>query len=141
MATAPARTIGEALGTTASGLTPRVAASLAYAAWWASGAVMLAIEPANQFVRFHAAQALAGFGALWLLGIVLWGLSFLSAFVHPAVFRGFALLGPAAWGLGIATWAWCTWQASTGRRGKLPWVGEWAERWAGREKITAPGGE
>ena len=125
------------LGVTSTGLPPRVAACLAYSVWWASGALLLAIEPRNRFVRFHAAQALAGFGALWLCGVALWGLSFLAAFVSPLAFRVAAILGPMAWALGVFAWAWCTWQAASGRTGKLPWVGAWADARAARERDAA----
>ena len=115
------------LGTTSTGVPPRWAACLAYSVWWASGALMLAIEPRNRFVRFHAAQALAGFGLVWLAGITLWGLAFVMAFVSPTAFRLTAVLGPVVWGVGVIAWGWCTWQAATGRRGMLPWVGRWAD--------------
>jgi uncharacterized membrane protein len=115
------------LGTTSTGLSPRLAACLAYSTWWVSGALMLAIEPRNPFVRFHAAQAFAGFGLLWLVGIALWGLSFLMAFLSPAAFRVAALLGPLVWALGVAAWVWCLYQAARGRRWRMPWVGDWAE--------------
>ena len=45
-----------------TGLTPRVAASLAYLAGPLSGALLLATEPASRFVRFHAWQAVLALG-------------------------------------------------------------------------------
>jgi uncharacterized membrane protein len=126
------------LGTTSTGLPPRLAACLAYSLWWASGALMLAIEPENRFVRFHATQALAGFGALWLAGLALWGLSFLMAFVSAAAFRATAVLGPLVWSIGVAAWAWCTWQAAAGRRRGLPLVGAWVARLADGEADDVP---
>jgi uncharacterized membrane protein len=117
---------GESLGQTSTGLPPRLAACLAYSLWWASGALLLAVEPRNQYVRFHAAQALAGFGLIWLCGIALWGLSFLLAFVSPAAFRTAALVGPLVWALGVLAWLWCLWQAARGRWWRIPGVGEWA---------------
>lgn len=125
------------LGETSTGLPPRVAACLAYSVWWASGALVLAIEPRNRFVRFHAAQALAGFGAIWLGEIALWGLSFLMAFVSPLAFRVTAILGPTAWAVGVGAWAWCIWQAASGRMWKMPWVGAWADARAARERDAA----
>jgi uncharacterized membrane protein len=125
---------GVDLGETSSGVSPRWAACLAYSMWWASGALMLAIEPRNTFVRFHALQSLVGLGAAWLAGISLWGLAFLMAFVSPLAFRVTAVLGPIVWAVGIAAWLWCTWQAATGRQGMLPWAGRWAAARAERER-------
>ena len=113
------------LGETSSGLSPRTAACLAYSTWWVSGAVMLAAEPTNRFVRFHAWQATLVFGGLWLVGITLWGLSFAAAFVSPLAFRVVALVAPLAWAMAILAWVTCLWQAGHSRWFELPWVGPW----------------
>ena len=50
-------------GSSFTGLTPHVAASLAYLAGPFSGALLLATETESRFVRFHAWQAVVGLGA------------------------------------------------------------------------------
>ena len=105
---------------TVSGLSPRAAACLAYAMWWVSGALMLAIEPTQPYVRFHARQAVRGFGAIWLVGMALWGLSVGLVFVSPVGFRVAAVLGQLTWAVGIAAWVVCLVKAWQGERWVLP---------------------
>jgi uncharacterized membrane protein len=103
-----------------------------------SGALLLAVEPANRFVRFHAWQSTVAFGGFWLAGIGLWAVSFLMAFVSPFAFKAAAVLAPLAWLAAVLTWLVCLWQAAHGRWFELPWVGPWVaarllrERGAGR---------
>ncbi|MCL4845483.1 MAG: DUF4870 domain-containing protein [Acidobacteria bacterium] len=105
---------------TSTGLGPETAAVLAYALWWVSGALMLALEPRHRFVRFHARQALVGFGTLWAVGVAVWAASFLAAFVSPSLFRFLAVLGPAIWLAGLALWVTCIVQAWRGEAWRLP---------------------
>src|SRR5215208_6372336 len=65
----PMAEIPDPPGTTVWGLDPNVAAALAYAIGWVSGAVLLIFEP-NKFVRFHALQSTIVFGALSLAWMV-----------------------------------------------------------------------
>ena len=44
------------------GLDPRVAAVVAYSAWWITGIAFLVVERADPAVRFHAAQSAIVFG-------------------------------------------------------------------------------
>lgn len=111
---------------TSTGLPPRLAACLAYSAWWVSGALVLAAEPTHPFVRFHARQALVGFGAIWLVGVVLWAASFLAAFVSPWAFRAVAVLANLVWVGGLTAWVVCLVAAGRGRRWALPLVGRGA---------------
>lgn len=105
---------------TASGLSPRTAACLAYAAWWVSGGVMLAIEPMHPFVRFHARQAWVGFGTIWLAGVACWAASFAAAFVSPLALRVAAVLANVIWAGGLACWVACLVSAARGRRWAMP---------------------
>lgn len=105
---------------TSTGLPPRVAACLAYAAWWVSGGIVLAAEPSHPFVRFHARQALVGFGVIWLAGVTLWATSFLAAFVSPWLFRAAAALANLVWVLGLVAWVICLVAAARGRAWSLP---------------------
>jgi uncharacterized membrane protein len=117
----PVREAGATLDLpTSTGLPPRVAACLAYAAWWVSGGIVLAAEPRHPFVRFHARQALVGFGVIWLAGVTLWATSFLAAFVSPWLFRAAAALANLVWGLGLVAWVACLVAAARGRAWSLP---------------------
>ena len=55
-----------------TGLTPHVAASLAYLAGPFSGALLLATERESGFVRFHAWQAVVGLGLLGIAAVLFW---------------------------------------------------------------------
>jgi uncharacterized membrane protein len=107
---------------TNTGLGPETAAALAYALWWVSGALMLALEPRHRFVRFHARQALVGFGTLWAVGVSVWAASFLAAFVSPSLFRVLAVLGPAVWLVVLWLWVTCIVRAWRGEAWRLPFT-------------------
>jgi uncharacterized membrane protein len=89
--------------------------------------LVLAAEPHHPFVRFHARQALVGFGALWLLGVALWASSFVAAFASPVVFRALAVLANVVWACGLVAWVACMVGAARGARWALPWMG-WLRR-------------
>lgn len=111
-----------------TGLSPRVAAILCYAAGWASGLVLLAIERQSRFVRFHAYQAVVGFGGLTLIAVTCWVLTILMAFLSPAAFRVMAVVTQVAWIALVVTWLFVVVEVSQGKRRKLPLVGKRAER-------------
>lgn len=114
-----------------TGLSPRVAGLLCYAAAWASGLLLVAIERDSRFVRFHAWQSLLGFGALTLLALVAWGVTILMAFISPAAFRVMSYVTQIIWIALGATWILAVVMVAQGRRWKMPLVGKWAERFAG----------
>jgi len=114
-----------------TGLSPRVAGLLCYAAAWASGLLLVAIERDSRFVRFHAWQSLLGFGALTLFALAAWGVNILMAFVSPAAFRVMSYVTLIAWIVLGATWIFTVVMVAQGRRWKMPLVGKWAERFAG----------
>ena len=122
-ATRPDGGAAEAAGVTSTGLPERVAATLAYALWWASGALMLALEPRNAYVRFHARQALVGYGRIWLLAVLLWAGSFAAVFVSPLTFHAAARVAQATWAVAIGLWAVSLVLAARGRRWRVPLVG------------------
>ncbi len=64
----------EAHEKTDSGLSPNVAAALAYVFGWLSGLAVLLLERENRFVRFHALQSILVFAPLTALAI---GLAFI----------------------------------------------------------------
>jgi uncharacterized membrane protein len=114
-----------------TGLSPRVAGLLCYAAAWASGLLLVAIERDSRFVRFHAWQSLLGFGALTLLALGAWGLTLLMAFVSPGAFRVMGFVTQCLWMALGAAWLFAVVMVAQGRRWKMPLVGKWAERFAG----------
>jgi uncharacterized membrane protein len=120
----------EPLDISSTGLSPRVAGLLCYAAAFASGLLFVAIERDSRFVRFHAWQSLLGFGALTLAALVAWGVTILMPFVSLTAFRVMAWVTQIAWIALGATWIFAVVMVARGRRWKMPLVGKWAERLA-----------
>jgi uncharacterized membrane protein len=120
-----------------TGLTPRVAAFMAYLAGPFSGALLLAVERTNTFVRFHAWQALVGLGAIGVAAVLSLALAFALLIVSPTAFWAMlwvAALTGVAW---VAVWGLCLVQAYQGRRWKLPFFGDYAERRAALTNLPA----
>jgi uncharacterized membrane protein len=114
-----------------TGLTPRAAATLAYLAGPLSGALLLATEPANAFVRFHAWQAVVGLGLLGLGAVVCLTLAFVLLLVSPTAFWAFLWLAAATGAAWIGVWGVCVVSAYKGRVMKLPLAGAYSARHAG----------
>ena len=119
-------------GVSSTGLPPNTAAALSYLAWWVSGLLFFLVERENRFVKFHAAQALVGLGALWALGFTMWVLAFGALFVSAGAFKIFLYLSYAAWLAGMITWAVCIVRAWKGDEFELPLVGGVARRMASK---------
>jgi uncharacterized membrane protein len=110
-----------------TGLTPSLAAALAYLAGPFSGLVILLAEHTSGFVRFHAWQSVIGLGALALLAVGFLFLAFAGLLVSPGAFMVFywmSALTAATW---VVAWAICLVKAFGGEMWKLPWVGDRAE--------------
>jgi uncharacterized membrane protein len=115
-----------------TGLTPQVAATLAYLAGPFSGALLLATERTDRYVRFHAWQALLGLGALGSAAVLALVLAFVMLIASPTAFwvmLWLAAIAAVAW---VAAWGICLVQAYKGRTWKLPLAGDYAERYAAR---------
>ena len=99
-----------------------------------SAIALLVIAPfsGRPFVRFHALQAVFTFGAMFALTVamrVMLGLFFLV----PLLGRMLAVLVLMGMWVGfLALWIWLMAQALQGNRYKLPFLGDYAERQAGR---------
>ncbi len=115
-----------------TGLTPRMAASMAYLAGPFSGLLLLAVERTNDFVRFHAWQAVIGLGLVGIAAFAFLVLAFAFLIVSPTAFWIMLWLSAAAGLVWLGTWAVCLFQAYHGRHWKLPFLGEYAERKASR---------
>lgn len=111
-----------------TGLEPNTAAALAYLAGPFSGVLVLLAERTNEFVRFHALQAIVGLGGLGLLAVLLLVGAFAALLVSPAGFTVMYWLAFITGGLWLIVWAACLVQAFTGRSWKLPLAGSFAER-------------
>ena len=114
--------------TSSTGLAPNVAAGFSYLAWWVSGLLFYLVERENRFVKFHAAQALVGLGALFGAGFLLFIVALASLFVSAGAFKIFIYLSYAVWLVGIIAWAVCVVRAWKGEEFELPWAGQVARR-------------
>lgn len=97
------------------GMKVRTAGLLCYLFGWIGGLVFLFLEPRNRFIRFHAIQSILFFGAITILGWVFGFFPFASGIVGLVGFIGWLVLIIAAY---------------RGRYYKLPFFGDYAERFA-----------
>jgi uncharacterized membrane protein len=105
---------------TSMGLEENVAGLLCYVLGWITGLVFFLLETESKFVRFHAMQSIVVFGALTVAGIVLGWIPIIGA-----VFS--SILGL----LGVVLWIILMVKAYQGKKYKLPWVGDFAEKRTG----------
>lgn len=117
-----------------TGLEPSVAAALAYLAGPFSGILILLVERANPYVRFHAWQAVLGLGGLGLLATGTLFFSFLTLLLSPLAFTVMYRLSEVVALVWVVAWVWCLVKAFTGHAWKMPVAGRYAERLA-----TIPG--
>lgn len=113
-----------------TGLTPRVAAVLAYLAGPFSGVLVLLAERTSGLVRFHAWQSVLGLGVLGVIVVALLGLAFASLIVSARAFFFLYLVAGLVWASWVVCWVICMVQAFNGRRWKLPIAGDYAERFS-----------
>lgn len=114
--------------TSSTGLPPNSAAALSYLAWWLTGLLFFLVERENRFVKFHAAQAMVGLGAIWVVGLTLWIFAFAALFVSASVFKILLYLAYGVWLAGMIAWAVCLVRAWQGDQFELPWAGKIARR-------------
>lgn len=110
------------------GLSPRVAATLAYSAWWVTGLLFWAIERRDLYVRFHAAQAVAAFGVIAALIAGFCILAAASLSFLPSAFMLFLWAAVLTWGAGLGLWVVAMWHAAGGRVWRIPLASDLAER-------------
>ena len=111
---------------TATGLEEKIAGLLCYVLGWVSGIVFLILEPKNKFVRYHAMQSIITFGALTVVSIVLSILGLI-----PFIGVVFDIIGGLVGALAFILWIVLIVTAAQGKKYKLPWAGDQAEKWAG----------
>jgi len=112
------------MNNSSTGLTENVAGTLCYAAGWITGLVFLLVEKSSGYVRFHAMQSLMTFGILAVAG-------FLIQFA-PGLGQ---LVGFALGALSLVLWIVCMVKAWQGERWKVPFIGDEAEKQAGRMSL------
>jgi uncharacterized membrane protein len=111
-----------------TGLTPRVAAALAYSAWWVTGLLFWLIERHDPYVRFHAAQSLAAFGLIAAMIAAFFAMAAASLSFLPNAFAMFVWAGVIVWGAGLALWVASLWRAALGQTWRIPLAAELADR-------------
>jgi len=120
-------------GRSTTGLEPRTAAALAYLAGPFSGGLMLWLERENDFVRFHATQALIGLGGLALALIASYLFGVMAMFVSASLVTVFFNVAAVIWIVLVIATLLCAWKAWSGERWRLPLVADYADRFlAGR---------
>ena len=103
-----------------TGLDPNFAAALAYLAGPFSGILILLVERANGYVRFHAWQAIVGLGGLGALAVGVLVLSFLTLLLSPFVFTVMYRLSEVIAVVWVVAWVMCLVKALTGKAWKMP---------------------
>ena len=124
----PEAAAGGAPAASSTGLQPRTGALLAYLGWWVTGALMLLVERRDRFVRFHAAQALAGLGAVWLAGMLVYLLAFGLLSLGVAGFTAMLWIALAIWAAGVGLWLVSLVKAFRGERWRMPLAASIADR-------------
>jgi uncharacterized membrane protein len=115
-----------------TGLDPDLAAALAYLAGPFSGVLILLVERANGFVRFHAWQSILGLGGIGMLSAATLVLSFATLLISPFVFTVMYRFSEIVAILWVVVWAICLVKAFRGSRWEMPLVGRYAARLATR---------
>jgi uncharacterized membrane protein len=118
-----------------TGLDENIAGLLCYVAGWISGLIFYLIDR-RPFVRFHAAQSMVVFGALFVVGIALniffhmsWMLGVFGGMVGAAIT---GLISTVIWLMCLVAWVLCMVKAYQHERFKLPFLGDIAENIAGK---------
>ncbi len=101
---------------TSTGLDENVAGLLCYVLGWVTGIIFLILEPTNKFVRFHAFQSIVVFGIMSVAGAIFGWIPFVGFIIGAAAF---------------ILWVVLIIQAAQGKKYKLRWAGDLAERMVG----------
>jgi uncharacterized membrane protein len=117
---------------TSTGVDPRLASLLCYAAWWMSGIIFLIIERQHRGVRFHAAQSLVLFGGFSALIAALSFLSIAMLMVSTGAFQAARVLLYAVWIVAVLIWLLLMYRTYNGDTWRVPLAGDLAARIAAR---------
>jgi uncharacterized membrane protein len=117
---------------TSTGLDPKLAGLLCYILGLVTGLIFFLIEKTNAVVRFHAAQSIVFSGATIVLWIALTILSIILYQISWTLGNLFNLISLLIW-LGLfIVWIILLVKGYSGQKWKLPVLGDFAERMAGR---------
>lgn len=119
-------------GATSTGVEPRLAALLCYAAWWASAIVFLVLEQQHRGVRFHAAQSLVLFGLFSVLIGLLSAVSVGMLMVSGSAFQAARLTVSLVWIVSVGCWLTLMLRTYRGETWRVPIVANLADRLAAR---------
>ena len=117
-----------AIESSSTGLSARVAAPLAYAGWWVTGAILWFVERRDRTIRFHAAQSIAAFGLVALMVLAFGALALASLSLLPAAFTLLLWAALATWVGGVILWIVALWKAATGHAWRIPVAADLADR-------------
>jgi uncharacterized membrane protein len=91
------------------------------------------LEKKSRFVKFHAWQSIMTFGILSVVQIII---SIVASIAVSSFSFGLwqvvHVLGILVWVLSVGLWIIFMIQAYQGKMWKLPWIGNWAEKQAGK---------
>jgi uncharacterized membrane protein len=113
---------------TSSGLSPRLAAPLAYSGWWITGLIVWIVERDDRFTRFHAAQSITAFGVVALLIGAFAALALASLSFLPSAFAAFVWAAGLTWVAGLVLWVIAMWKAASGETWRIPIAADLADR-------------
>jgi uncharacterized membrane protein len=113
---------------TSTGLAPRTAATLAYAAWWITGLMFWVLEREDRFVRFHAAQAIVAFGVIAGLVVGFASVAGASLSFLPEAFMPLLIAAFVTWLGGLVLWLVAMWKAASGDAFRIPLAAQWADK-------------
>jgi uncharacterized membrane protein len=117
---------------TSTGVDPRLASILCYAAWWLSGLIFLIIERQHEGVRFHAAQSLVLFGGLsFIIALLSFG-SVAMLMISSGAFEAARMLVYLVWLAAVLLWLALMYRTYVGETWRVPLVGNLAARIAAR---------
>jgi uncharacterized membrane protein len=108
-----------------TGMEENVAGLLCYLLGWITGLIFFLIEKDSKFVRYHAMQSIVVFGALTVAQILLNILAMI-----PFIGIAFAVIGWLVWILTVVLWIILMVKAYQGKKIKMPWAGNVAEKYA-----------
>lgn len=111
-----------------SGLSPRLAAPLAYSGWWITGLIVWFVEREDRFTRFHAAQAITAFGLVAIMIGAFAGLALASLSFLPAAFGPFVWAAGITWIGGLFLWVMSMWKSASGETWRIPLAADLADR-------------
>jgi len=101
-----------------TGMDENVAGLLCYVLGWVSGLVFILIEQESKFVRYHAMQSIYIFGAITIAGIVLNWIPIIGTVISIII-----------WLIALALWIFLMIRAYQGKKPKVLWAGDLAEKW------------